>query len=161
MLHDTKTRFIKSEQAEKQFVLLDASNVVLGRLATYAAKLLMGKHKACVTRCNDVGDHVIIINAEKIFLTGDKMNKKKHYWHTGYIGGIKSITARDEIAAGKADVMLKRAVKGMLPKGPLGYKLIKHLHVYNGSEHNHSAQKPVVVDFQAMNEKNKAVRSTK
>lgn len=159
MLHDTKTNFVKAEHANKQYILIDAADAVLGRLSAYVASILMGKNKTCVTRSNDVGDYVIIVNADKVRLTGDKMTKKLHYWHTGAIGGIRKAVVGSQILHGKSDEVIRRSVKGMLPRGPLGYKMLTHLHVYGTSEHPHVAQQPKVVDFLSLNKKNNIRRS--
>lgn len=158
MLHDTKTNFIKSEHANKKYVLINAEHAVLGRLASYVASILMGKHKTCITKSNDNGDNVIIINADKVALTSNKMKTKLHMWHTGFIGGLKKVTVGEQIQCGKADEVIRRAVKGMLSKGPLGYKMIGNLHIYNGAEHPHAAQKPIAIDFIKKNVKNNIKR---
>ena len=158
MLHDTKTNFIKSEHSNRRYVLIDAEHAVLGRLASYVASMLMGKHKTCVTKSNLNGDAVIIINAEKIALTSNKMRTKMHMWHTGFIGGLKKISIDEQIKDNKADEVIKRAVKGMLAKGPLGYKMLSNLYVYNGAEHPHASQKPIIVDFLGKNVKNNIKR---
>ena len=136
----------KASNVERQWYVIDAENQVLGRLASQIAAMLRGKHKATFTPHVDTGDYIIVVNAEKIVLTGKKMDDKIYRHHTGYPGGLKEATARRMIAR-KPEFVIKEAVRGMLPKGPLGYAMLKKLHVYAGPEHNHQAQKPVVYDL--------------
>lgn len=137
-----KTYMAKGETVERKWYVVDADGMVLGRLASQVAAILRGKHKPIYTPHCDTGDHVIIINAGKVVLTGKKLDNKKYYHHTGYPGGLKEISYR-KMMAKKSDFVLKEAVRGMLPKNPLGYKMLKKLHVYAGAEHAHQAQKPV------------------
>ena len=140
---------------EKNWVLIDANEIILGRLASIIAMRLRGKHKARYTPNMDCGDHVIVINAEKVKLSGNKRTQKKFYWHTGYPGGIKSCTA-DKILDGRfPERLLSKAVERMVPRGPLGRKVMKHLHLYVGDKHPHEAQKPELLDIAALNSKNK------
>ncbi len=126
----------------KEWFVVDATNEVLGRLASKVAKVLRGKHKPSFTPHVDCGDNVIIINAEKIRLTGDKLTEKQYYHYTGYPGGKRSATPKDWLTK-KPTAVVEHAVKGMLPKNRLGAKIYRNLYVYAGPEHNHEAQKPV------------------
>ncbi len=140
---------------EKKWVLIDANGLVLGRLASIISMRLRGKHKASYTPNMDCGDHVIVINAEKVKLTGNKLTQKTFYWHTGYPGGIKSRTA-DKILDGKfPERLLLKAVERMVPRGPLGRKVLKHLYVYPGNKHPHEAQQPEFLNVAEFNPKNK------
>ena len=136
-----KTFSAKKEGVKRDWLLVNASGETLGRLATKVAMILRGKHKPIYTPHVDTGDFVVIINAEKINLTGKKMENKRYYHHTGYPGGIKSITVKDLLKKEPQSV-IKFAVKGMLPKNPLGRMMIKKLKVYSGEEHPHQAQNP-------------------
>ena len=144
----TTSKFIKQTKSanasnvNKKWLLVDAEDVVLGRLATTVSNLLRGKHKSNYTPHVDCGDNVIIINAEKIKLTGNKLNDKTYYWHTGYPGGIKSRTAKKILEGKFPDRIIRLAVKRMIPKGPLGSQQISNMKVYNGSSHPHDAQDP-------------------
>ena len=139
----------------KNWILVDAEDVVLGRLASLLAMRLRGKHKPTYTPNMDCGDHVIVINAEKVKLTGKKRDQKTYYWHTGYPGGIKSRTA-DKLLDGRfPERVIQKAVERMIPRGPLGRKAMTHLHVYSGAEHPHVAQQPETLDGASMNPKNK------
>lgn len=131
---------------ERNWYVVDAEGQRLGRLASEVATLLRGKHKPTYTPHVDTGDHVIIINAEKIELTGNKLSDKKYYRHSGYPGGLSERTAGD-MRTNHPERMLEIAVKGMLPKGPLGRKMFKKLHVYSGPEHQNAAQKPEVYEL--------------
>ncbi|GGB49290.1 50S ribosomal protein L13 [Virgibacillus dakarensis] len=137
-----RTTFMANENnIERKWLVVDAEGQRLGRLASEVAAILRGKHKPTYTPHADTGDNVIIINAEKIELTGNKINDKKYYRHSGHVGGLKERNAY-EMRTKYPEQMLELAIKGMLPKGPLGRKMGKKLHVYRGSEHNHQAQKP-------------------
>ncbi len=136
-----KTVSANKETVTKEWVLIDAENQVLGRLASAAAKILRGKHKTNYTPHVDCGDNVIIINADKIRLTGNKWDDKVYVRHTGYPGGQRFTTAR-EMMRKKPTAMVEKAIKGMLPKNKLGAELFRNLKVYAGSEHKHDAQKP-------------------
>ena len=140
------TYSIKKSEIESKWYIIDAENKVLGRVATEAAKLLRGKHKPTFTPNLDVGDHVIIINCDKIKLTGNKMNDKIYRHHSGYIGGMKEITAKDMIEKNPEKVMML-AIKGMLPHNSLGRQQIKKVRIYAGSEHENQAQKPEMWNF--------------
>lgn len=142
-----RTTFMaKASEVERKWLLIDAEGKTLGRLTSEVASLLRGKHKPTFTPNVDCGDHVIIINAEKIHLTGNKLNDKIYYRHSGHPGGLKSQTAK-ELLAKRPERMLELAIKGMLPKGSLGRQSFTKLHVYAGAEHNHAAQKPEVYEL--------------
>ena len=130
----------------REWYVVDAEGKTLGRLASEIAKVLRGKNKPIYTPHMDCGDNVIVINAEKITVTGKKMDQKVYYHHSGWIGGMKTATLKEKLAKKPEDVMYL-AVKGMLPKGPLGRSMIKKLHVYAGAEHPHAAQQPKVLEF--------------
>jgi len=141
-----KTKSANKATANKKWVVVDANEEVLGRLATGVAFLLRGKHKPEFTPHVDCGDNVIVINAEKIQLTGNKWSDKEYVRHTGYPGGQRIVTA-EELMAKKPTDMVEKAVKGMLPKNRLGRQLYRNLYVYAGTEHPHEAQKPEVVNI--------------
>ena len=130
----------------REWYVVDAEGKTLGRLASEIAKVLRGKNKPIYTPHMDCGDNVIVINAEKITVTGKKMDQKVYYHHSGWIGGMKTATLKEKLAKKPEDVMYL-AVKGMLPKGPLGRSMIKKLHIYAGAEHPHAAQQPKVLEF--------------
>ena len=150
-----KTFSQKPAEVEKKWLLVDAEGVVLGRLAAIVANRLRGKHKPTFTPHVDDGDNVIIINADKVKLTGKKYTDKKYYWHTGYPGGIKERTARAILEGRFPERVVQKAVERMMPGGPLSNKQLKNLRVYAGAEHEHEAQKPEVLDVASMNAKNK------
>ena len=137
---------VKRENVDRNWYVVDAENKVLGRLASELAKILRGKHKPDFTPHVDTGDYVIVINAEKVNLTGNKLKGKVYYSHSGYPGGIKSITA-ENLKAKKPEALIRLAVKGMLPKNRLGRKLFKKLKVYAGGEHPHQAQQPKPIEI--------------
>ena len=136
-----KTFMAKAETVERKWYLIDAEGMVLGRLASQVANILRGKNKPVYTPNVDTGDYVIIVNADKVVLTGRKLDQKIYYHHSGYAGGLKKTVYR-KLMADKPEFAVKHAVIGMLPKGPLGRKMATKLHVYAGSEHEHAAQKP-------------------
>ncbi len=140
------TYSIKENEIERKWYIIDAANKPLGRVATEAAKLLRGKHKPTFTPNLDTGDHVIIINCSQVILTGNKMNQKVYRHHSGYIGGMKEVVAKDMLA-NNPEKALTLAIKGMLPHNSLGRKSIKKLRVYAGSEHENQAQKPEIWNF--------------
>ena len=144
----------KASEIQRDWHVIDAEGLVLGRVATEAARILRGKHKPTFSPHIDTGDHVIIINADKIVLTGRKRQDKTYYWHTGYIGGIKERTARAILEGKFPERVVEKAVERMIPEGPLGRKQLKNLRVYAGSEHPHAAQEPEVIDVAAMSRKN-------
>ncbi len=135
------TYMAKPANVERKWYVIDAEGVVLGRLASQVALMLRGKHKPTFTPHVDTGDFIIVVNTDKIVLTGNKLNDKIYYHHTGHPGGLKETKYRD-LMANKSEFALKKAVRGMLPKGPLGNKMLKKLKVYAGPEHEHAAQKP-------------------
>ena len=141
-----KTISANKNTVNKEWVLIDAENQVLGRLASEAAKMLRGKHKTNFTPHVDCGDNVIIINAEKIRLTGNKWNSKEYIRHTGYPGGQRTTSAQ-QLMAKKPGAMVEKAIKGMLPKNKLGSELFRNLFVYAGNEHKHEAQKPKKINL--------------
>lgn len=140
---------------EKKWVLIDAEGLVVGRVASIIANILRGKHKPSFTPHIDCGDHVVIINAEKVRFTGNKLKDKTYYKHTGYVGGIKEITA-DKVLGGRfPGRVLEKAIERMIPRGPLGRQQMRNLRIYTGTEHPHGAQSPELLDVAAMNRKNK------
>ena len=141
-----KTYMPNPSQVERKWYVVDAEGQTLGRLASEVAKVLRGKNKAIYTPHADCGDYVIVVNAEKIKVTGKKLDQKIYYHHSDYVGGMKEQTLKEKLAKKPEDVIYL-AVKGMLPKGPLGRQMIKKLHVYAGAEHNHAAQKPEELTF--------------
>lgn len=145
----------KPSDIEHNWVLFDAQDLVLGRLSAEVAKILRGKHKPSYTPHMDCGDHVVIINAEKIQLTGNKREDKRYYRHTGYPGGIKETSPEKVLSGPHAERVIQKAVQRMVPRGPLGRKVLTKLHVYAGGEHPHEAQKPQQIDFASKNPKNK------
>lgn len=136
----------KPETVERKWYVIDADGVVLGRLASQVALMLRGKHKPTFTPHVDTGDYIIVVNTDKIAMTGRKLDQKIYYHHSGYPGGLKETKYRD-LLANKSEFVLKKAVRGMLPKGPLGNKMFKKLKVYAGAEHPHAAQQPEVFDM--------------
>lgn len=141
-----KTFVAKPETVKRDWYVVDATGKTLGRLATEIASRLRGKHKAEYTPHVDTGDYIIVINAEKIAVTGNKQSDKIYYWHTGHIGGIKQATFKEMIER-RPESVIEIAVKGMLPKGPLGRAMYRKLKVYAGTEHSHAAQQPQVLDI--------------
>jgi large subunit ribosomal protein L13 len=139
-----RTQFAKKNDVERKWYLFDAKDKVLGRLATRVATYLRGKNKPIFTPNVDTGDFVVVVNAEKIRLTGKKLDDKVYYHHSGYIGGIKAATARERLSS-KPEEVIMDAVWGMLPKNRLGRTMLKKLKVYKGAEHPHSAQKPEII----------------
>lgn len=141
-----KTYMAKPAEVERKWYVVDATDMVLGRLASQVAMVLRGKNKPTFTPNVDTGDYVIIINADKVRLTGKKLEKKYYRYHTGYIGGLKEVRYK-KLMAEKPEFVVYKAVKGMLPKNAIGRTMIKKLHVYAGNEHNHQAQQPVELKF--------------
>jgi large subunit ribosomal protein L13 len=149
------TTYLKGESVEKRWILVDAEGVVVGRLASFIAMRLRGKHRADYTPNVDCGDHVVVINADKVKFTGRKLDQKTYHWHTGFPGGIKSRTAEKVLGGRFPERVLEKAVERMLPKeSPLARKQLTHLKLYAGAEHPHEAQSPEKVDFAALNAKN-------
>ena len=143
-----KSFMASPETVERKWYVIDAADQTLGRLSSEVAKILRGKNKAIYTPHVDTGDYVIVINADKIKVTGKKLDQKIYYDHSDYVGGMRETTLREMLAKKPADV-ITRAVKGMLPKGPLGRKMLTKLHVYAGAEHAHQAQKPEVLELKS------------
>ena len=150
-----KTYSAKPGDIERKWFVIDAEGVVLGRLASIIATRLRGKHKPMFTPHMDCGDHIVVINAEKVHLTGKKLADKIYYRHTGYPGGIKSTTAGKVLEGKYPERVIEKAVQRMIPKGPLGRQVLTKLKVYAGADHPHEAQQPEVLDVAAMNDKNK------
>lgn len=145
----------KPKDINKDWFVVDAEGLVLGRLAVIIANRLRGKHKVGYTPHMACGDNIIIINCEKVVLTGNKRTQKTYYWHTGYPGGIKERTA-DKVLDGRfPERVISKAVERMIPRTPLGRKAMSHLHIYAGAEHPHEAQQPEALDVASMNSKNK------
>lgn len=140
------TYMAKASNVERQWYVIDAEDLVLGRLASQIAMILRGKNKPTFTPHADAGDYVIVVNADKVRLTGKKLDDKTYRHHTGYAGGLKELSYR-VLMAKKPEFVVEKAVRGMLPHGPLGYAMIKKLHVYAGPEHPHQAQKPVALEL--------------
>ena len=149
-----KTFSAKPSDLDKKWLLIDAEGLVLGRLATIIANRLRGKHKPSYTPHMDDGDHVIIVNAEKVVLTGRKLQQKIYYHHTGFIGGIKERSAKFIMEGRFPERILEKAVERMLPEGPLGRQQFSNLRVYKGPDHPHAAQNPAKLDIAVMNRKN-------
>lgn len=141
-----KTFMAKPAEIKRDWYVIDATGISLGRVATKAANVLRGKHKAIYTPNVDCGDYVIVINADKVKLTGNKLDQKMYYNHSGYTGGLRERTAK-EMRENYPVEMVERAVKGMLPKGRLGRQMYKKLFVYEGADHKHQAQKPEIVEI--------------
>jgi large subunit ribosomal protein L13 len=152
-----KTFSLKQSEISKKWILIDAKNLVLGRLASLVAKFLRGKHKASFTPHMDCGDNVIIINAKEICLTGKKSDLntgKKYYWHTGHPGGIKETTAGKILASDHSERVVIKAVQRMISRNKMGSKQMSNLYVYSGAEHKHDAQTPETLDIGILNRKN-------
>jgi len=150
-----KTYTLKPSELDKKWLLIDANGLVLGRLASVIANRLKGKHKPTYTPNMDCGDHVVVINAEKVHLTGKKADNSKFIWYTGYPGGIKERSKGSILAGPHPERVVLKAVERMLERGPLGRAIMKHLKVYAGPNHPHEAQNPQVLDVAKMNPKNK------
>ena len=148
------TASVKPAEVEKKWVLIDAKGLVVGRLASLVAMRLRGKHKASYTPNVDCGDNVIVVNADKIVLTGRKREQKVYHHHTGYPGGIKERSAKAILEGRFPERVVEKAVERMLPRGPLARRQLGNLRVYKGAEHPHEAQQPVSIDIGAMNRKN-------
>ena len=149
------TRSLKPAEVTKNWILIDADGVVLGRLATIIANRLRGKHKATYTPHVDCGDNVVVINAERVRVTGKKAEQDVFYYHTGYPGGIKQRTIRQRLTGKNPGEVIEKAVERMITRGPLQRRQMKHLHVYAGTAHPHDGQQPKSLDVAAMNSKNK------
>ena len=152
-----KTFTAKESEVDKKWVLIDADGLVLGRLATLIAMRLRGKHKAIFTPNCDTGDHVIVINAEKVRVTGRKAEQKTFYWHTGHPGGIKGETLGKRLEGRFPERVIEKAVERMITRGPLGRAQMKNLRVYKGPNHEQEAQQPEKLDVAALNRKNSRI----
>jgi large subunit ribosomal protein L13 len=150
-----KTFTLKTAEIDKKWILIDATGLVVGRLASIVAMRLKGKHKASYTPHLDCGDHVIVVNAEKVVFTGRKLQQKVYHHHTGFPGGIKERSARFLLEGKFPERVVEKAVERMLKRGPLGRKAMGNLRVYKGPTHPHEAQQPVTLDVGALNRKNK------
>ncbi|MGY9019354.1 MAG: 50S ribosomal protein L13 [Alphaproteobacteria bacterium] len=150
-----KTYSATPSDVDRKWYIIDAEDVVLGRMASIIAMMLRGKHKPMFTPNIDCGDYIVVINAEKVLLTGNKRANKTYYWHTGYPGGIKSRTADKILDGAHPERVVSKAVERMLPKTILGRQQINKLKIYAGTEHPHEAQNPEVLDVASMNPKNK------
>ncbi len=149
------TKSATPAKVEKKWLLIDAEGLVVGRLASIVANILRGKHKPSFTPHVDCGDNVVIINADKVRFTGNKLGQKVYYKHTGYAGGIKGITAQKVLEGRFPERVLEKAVERMIPRGPLGRQQMRNLRVFSGSEHPHAAQNPELLDIASRNRKNK------
>ena len=149
-----KTFSLKKEEIKKNWVLIDAKDVVLGRLAVYSANILRGKNKPNYTPNQDCGDNLIIINADHVHLTGKKVTDKIYYRHTGYPGGIKETNPEKMKIKNKSNQIIKLAIKRMIPSGPLGKKQLSNCKIYSGNQHSHEAQQPIKIEFDKNNNKN-------
>ena len=152
-----KTYAAKPSEIERKWWLIDAQDLVVGRVSVIIANLLRGKNKPTFTPNLDCGDHVVVINADKVKFTGKKYSDKKYYWHTGYPGGIKDRTARQILEGQFPERILENAISRMIARGPLQRDVMRKLHLYNGTEHKHQGQNPEVLDVAALNRKNKKV----
>ena len=150
-----KTLSLKPADVRKKWIMIDADGVVLGRLAAFVANRLRGKHLPAYTPHVDCGDNVIIVNAEKVRITGHKAADKVFYWHTGYPGGIKERTVGQILSGRYPERVIEKAVERMVPRGPLGREQMRHLKIYAGPDHPHASQAPEKVDLAALNPKNK------
>ena len=146
---------LKPAEVKKDWLLIDAEGLVLGRLAVIIANRLRGKHKPQFTPHVDCGDHVVVVNAEKVKITGNKAENEVFYYHTGYAGGIKGRTMRQRLESKHPERVLEKAVERMITRGPLQRAQMKHLYVYAGAEHKHAGQQPKPLDIAALNPKNR------
>ncbi|MBC6404734.1 MAG: 50S ribosomal protein L13 [Rhodospirillales bacterium] len=156
-----KTYSAKPSEIEKKWILIDADGLVLGRMAAEIAKILRGKHKPLFTPHLDCGDNVIVINAAKVKVTGDKLAKRKFHWHTGYPGGIKERSLGETLSGRFPERAIVKAVERMIARGPLGRRQMRNLRAYAGADHPHAAQQPEVLDLAARNSKNTRVKEHK
>ena len=155
LVSDMKTFSMKPADVQKKWYVIDAQDIVLGRLASYVALRLRGKHLPTFSPHVDCGDNIVVINAEKVAVTGNKLRDEKFYWHTGHPGGIKERTLGQILDGRFPERLFTKAVERMISRGPLGRQIMTSLKVYKGSEHPHAAQNPEVIDFASMNPKNK------
>ncbi|HHG89512.1 MAG TPA: 50S ribosomal protein L13 [Devosia sp.] len=149
-----KTFSAKASEIDKKWILIDAKGLVVGRLAAVIATRLRGKHLPIFTPHVDCGDNIVVINADKVKLTGNKLDQRKFYWHTGHPGGIKDRTSRQLLEGRFPERVLENAVRRMMPGGPLSRAQLKNLRIYSGEAHPHEAQQPSVLDVGALNSKN-------
>ncbi len=149
-----RTYSAKPTEIKKEWVVIDAEGLVVGRVASIIAKILRGKHKPTYTPHMDCGDYVVVVNADKVVFTGKKLTDKIYYRHTGYPGGIKSVTPKELLTGRFPDRVLMKAVERMLPRGPLFRQIMTHFRVYSGAEHPHGAQNPKALDIKSMSKKN-------
>ena len=149
-----KTFSLRKEDVKKKWLLIDAKDAVLGRLAVHSANILRGKNKPNYTPNQDCGDNLIIINSDHVHLTGKKPTDKIYYRHTGYPGGIKETNSIKMKAKNKSNDIIKLAIKRMIPSGPLGRQQLSNCKIYSGEEHSHTAQQPQKIDFEKLNNKN-------
>jgi large subunit ribosomal protein L13 len=156
-----QTASLKPADVAKGWVLIDAEGLVLGRLASIIANRLRGKNKPSFTPHVDCGDHVVVVNAKKVKVTGQKAEQAVFYWHTGYAGGIKGRSFRERIESAHPERVIEKAVERMITRGPLGRAQMRNLHVYAGPEHPHGGNTPVALDIGAMNRKNLAAAPAK
>lgn len=148
------TRSIKEPEVQRTWTLINAEDLILGRLAVLIANRLRGKHKPYFTPHVDCGDYIVVVNAEKVALTGNKTKDKEFFWHTGYAGGIKSRTIGQILDGAHPERVIMKAVERMVPRGPLGRDIMRKLKIYAGDKHPHEAQNPVTLDVVALNSKN-------
>ena len=148
---------LKPSEVQRNWVLIDAEGLVLGRLAALIATRLRGKHKPQFTPHVDCGDHIVVVNAEKVRVTGKKLDQDVFYYHTGYPGGIKGRTLGQRLAGAHPERVIEKAVERMITRGPLQRQQMKNLHIYAGGAHPHTAQQPVTLDVGALNRKNRRV----
>lgn len=148
------TRSIKEPEVQRAWTLINAEDLILGRLAVLIANRLRGKHKPYFTPHVDCGDYIVVVNAEKVALTGNKTKDKEFFWHTGYAGGIKSRTIGQILDGAHPERVIMKAVERMVPRGPLGRDIMRKLKIYTGDKHPHEAQNPVTLDVVALNSKN-------
>ena len=149
-----KTFSLKKENIQKKWILIDANSAVLGRLAVVSANILRGKNKPVYTPNQDCGDNLIIINSDKVLLTGKKSSDKIYYRHTGYPGGLKKTNSIEIKQKNKSSELIKLAIKRMFPKGPLGRQQLSNCKIYNGPDHIHQSQNPTIIDISKLNSKN-------
>lgn len=153
--YNQKTYSAKPKEITRKWWLIDAEDLVVGRVSTFVANLLRGKHKPTFTPNQDCGDYVVIINADKVKFTGKKYSDKEYNWHTGYPGGIKTRTAKELLSGRFPERVLEASISRMISRGPLQRDILKKLYIYSGSEHKHQGQTPELIDFASKNEKNK------
>ncbi len=149
-----KTISISKKDLDKKWYLVDATDLVLGRLSSFLAQRLRGKHKSNFSPNLDCGDYMVVTNANRVTMTGNKLQQKKHYKHTGYPGGLKETSYHAILKSAAPERIIINSVKRMLPKGVLGREQLTKLYVYSGSKHPHDAQKPMIIDFKSINKKN-------